>query len=187
MELYNLLIRPDRSFELRWHRDDLPASASVQEEEIALCQEQEGMERVYTHAQWNMALWDDNSLIVIPGSHRRARTDVERDAGLFKKNLPGMKIVELKKGDVVFYDNNILHRGVYDPMKERCTLHGSMSRKGFGKSRARNVLQHGVGEWVGKVDFSDLDPGMREVSCLLVDTALYVIASANLIDRLQNR
>lgn len=36
MELYNLLIRPTRDFELRWHRDDIPPSASAAEEEKRL-------------------------------------------------------------------------------------------------------------------------------------------------------
>ncbi|TVY46531.1 hypothetical protein LCER1_G008892, partial [Lachnellula cervina] len=32
LELFNLLVRPDRDFELVWHRDDIPASASAEEE-----------------------------------------------------------------------------------------------------------------------------------------------------------
>jgi hypothetical protein len=32
MELYNLLVTPDEDFELRWHRDDIPSTASVDEE-----------------------------------------------------------------------------------------------------------------------------------------------------------
>lgn len=33
MELYNVLVRPDKDFELRWHRDDIPATATKEEEE----------------------------------------------------------------------------------------------------------------------------------------------------------
>ena len=161
MELYNLLVRPDAAFELRWHRDDVPAEATVEEEERVLCAEREGEERVYSHAQWNLALFEDESLIVVPGSHRRARTKDEREAGPYETKLEGMKVVKLKAGDAVFYDNNILHRGVYNPDRERCTLHGSMSRKGFGDRRARNVLQHGIGEWVDKCDFSILGEGKQ--------------------------
>ncbi|KAF2259347.1 phytanoyl-CoA dioxygenase family protein [Lojkania enalia] len=154
MELYNMLVRPDRAFSLRWHRDDIPASATPQEELDRLA-------RPAGHTQWNLALYPDSSLVVIPGSHRRARTDEERVADPYSP-LPHQKVVELKAGEVVFYNNNILHRGVYDPDKERLTLHGSMGSARAGQERARNVLQHGVGEWVGKYDLSGFDEGMRE-------------------------
>ncbi|MCJ1445498.1 MAG: hypothetical protein MMC23_006003 [Stictis urceolatum] len=161
MELYNLLVRPDEDFELRWHRDDIPSTASREEEERRLCAsagngEGEG-EREYLHAQWNLALFEDQSLVVVPGSHRRARTEAEREAGPYQAVLEGMKVVELQPGDVVFYDNNILHRGVYSKNMERMTLHGSVGRSGRGEERARNVLQHGVGEWVGRCDFGGLE------------------------------
>lgn len=85
MELYNLLLTPTRDFALRWHRDDIPPDASPEEEV-------EKLSRASWHAQWNLALFDDESLIVVSGSH----------------------------------------------------------------ARARNVLQHGVGEWVRRCDFSGL-------------------------------
>ena len=59
---------------------------------------------------------------------------------------------KLEPGDVVFYDK-ILHCGVYDAMKERVTLHGSVRYVKSKTARARNVLQHvvgEVGEWVGR-------------------------------------
>ncbi|CZR61100.1 related to phytanoyl-CoA dioxygenase family protein [Phialocephala subalpina] len=149
MELFNILIRPDRDFELRWHRDDIPATASAEEE-------LERLREPAWHTQWNLALYDDDSLIVVPGSHSRARTLVEREAGPFEKGLPGEIKVRMKPGDVVFYNNNILHRGAYVSSKERMTLHGSMGHVGGSRLRARNVLQHGIGEWVEDVDFSAL-------------------------------
>lgn len=114
------------------------------------------------HAQWNLALCGDESLVVVPGSHARARTEVERGAGPFEASLPGMEVVRLGAGDAVFYDSNILHRGVYDAGKERATLHGSVGHVRGSKIRARNVLQHGVGEWVEKCDFSFLEERERE-------------------------
>ncbi|KAF7892992.1 uncharacterized protein EAF02_000530 [Botrytis sinoallii] len=63
------------------------------------------------HAQWNMALYDDSSLIVVPKSHKRARTAAERDMSEYETGVQGEIRVEMKAGDVVFYDNNILHRG----------------------------------------------------------------------------
>jgi len=155
MELYNMLVRPDKDFALRWHRDDIPASATVDEE----------LERVKKpgfHAQWNLALYDDSSLVLVPGSHRRARTEAERDADPYERDMPGQIIVNLKAGQVAFYNNNILHRGVYDSSKERMTLHGSIGTIAAGSERARNVLQHGVGEWAKDDDFSGLDTDMRE-------------------------
>ena len=154
MELYNLLVRPDKDFALRWHRDDIGPQASSQEEV-------ERLKEPAWHAQWNLALYDDTSLVVVPGSHKRARTEKERTADPYAHHLPGMKIVELKAGDLVFYDNNILHRGVYDSSIERMTLHGSVGHIDGKKARARNVLQHGVGQWVDKCDFSKLPERLR--------------------------
>jgi nicotinamide N-methyltransferase len=155
MELYNLLVRPDEDFALRWHRDDVSAEASAEEE-------MERLNEPSWHAQWNLALYDDCSLIVVPGSHRRARIDSERQADPFTKFMPEQKVVGMKAGDVVFYDNNILHRGVYDSKVERMTLHGSMGHVKGSSLRARNVLQHGVGEWVDKVDFAELPEGTKK-------------------------
>ncbi|KAL2260063.1 hypothetical protein VTK26DRAFT_6048 [Humicola hyalothermophila] len=158
MELMNMLVRPcgGKDFALRWHRDDIPASASP-EEELARLGARDGSG--YVHAQWNLPLYDDESLIVVPGSHARARTEVERAADPYADELPGMVKVALKAGDIVFYDNNILHRGVYDGSKERMTLHGSVGHVRGSRERARNVLQHGVGEWVDRCDFSALGDG----------------------------
>ena len=89
MELFNLLVRPDADFELRWHRDDIPASATVEEETARL------VEPAW-HAQWNLALYEDSSLIVVPGSHSRPRTDAERAAGPFEKDMPGQVKVDVK-------------------------------------------------------------------------------------------
>jgi hypothetical protein len=76
MELYNLLIRPNKDFALRWHRDDIPATAPAEEE-------LERLNKSAYHAQWNLALHNDNSLTAVPGSHKRARTDGERQLPLF--------------------------------------------------------------------------------------------------------
>jgi len=149
LELFNLLVRPDRDFELRWHRDDILNTATPEEE-------LERLNRPAWHAQWNLALYDDQSLIVVPGSHARARTDVERNAGEFEPKLPGQLAVHLNPGDAVFYNNNILHRGVYKSNVERMTLHGSVGHVNGSKARARNVLQHGSGKWVDKIDFEGL-------------------------------
>ncbi|KAL2862247.1 phytanoyl-CoA dioxygenase family protein [Aspergillus lucknowensis] len=158
MELFNLLVAPEvKDFELRWHRDDIPWDVSADEEERLLAAKSPGGQQ--SHAQYNLALCEDRSLIVIPGSHRRVRTETERNAEPYEAYLPGQLVVELKPGDAVFYDSNILHRGVYRAKEEggeesRLTLHGSIGLKGDGKSkvRATAVLQHGVGAWVQRGD-----------------------------------
>ena len=154
MELYNLLVRPDEDFQLRWHRDDIQWNASDDEE-------MERLSEPAFHAQWNLALYDDASLIVVPGSHRRAKTIEERENDIMGP-MPGEMVVKLKAGDAVFYNNNIVHRGVYEKDVERMTLHGSMGDVRGGELRARNVLQHAVGEWVEDCDFSALTEEARE-------------------------
>lgn len=150
MELYNLLMTPTHDFSLRWHRDDIPPDASPEEETNALS-------RPAWHAQWNLALYDGDSLIVVPKSHIRAQSDEERTMNPYECNLPGRKTVQLKAGDAVFYNNNILHRAIYDSKIPRMTLHGSIGQVAGEGLRARNVLQHGLGPWVQRCDFSSLD------------------------------
>ena len=154
LELYNLLIRPDEDFVLRWHRDDVPWDASAEEE-------MERLAKPAFHAQWNLVLYDDESLVVVPESHARAKTKKERDGDVMG-SMPEEKVVRLKAGDAVFYNNNIIHRGMYWSNVERMTLHGSVGDVRGGRLRARNVLQHAVGEWVEDCDFSALDGETRE-------------------------
>jgi ectoine hydroxylase-related dioxygenase (phytanoyl-CoA dioxygenase family) len=150
MELYNMLVTPTYDWSLRWHRDDIPATATDSEEMHKLGEK--GL-----HAQWNLALYDDSSLIVVPASHKRPRTAEERNADPYEPNMPNQLVVKLQAGEVAFYNNNILHRGVYDASKERMTLHGCIgSTRGDG-TRAMNVLQHGIGKWVKPYSFEDAE------------------------------
>ncbi|KAK4457389.1 hypothetical protein QBC42DRAFT_350512 [Cladorrhinum samala] len=151
MELLNLLVDPPKSFALSWHRDDIPWESTAEQEMEVLSRK--GYDR---HTQYNLSLADgDESLVVVPGSHLRARTEEERRGDMGGKEVRA----RLDSGDVVFYDNNILHRGVYEAGRERMTLHGSVGHVDGAKSRARNVLQHGIGEWVEGCDFSCLGDG----------------------------
>lgn len=159
MELFNLLVSPanNQDFELCWHRDDVRPNVSAEEEVKQLAEKSPNGRQL--HAQYNIALFDDASLIVVPGSHRRPRTDEERNADPLAQSLPDQLLVELKPGDAIFYDSNILHRGIYKGIDTsrtlgRMTLHGSVGLAGHGTERARQVLQHAVGEWVGRAQFS---------------------------------
>lgn len=163
MELFNLLVSPAerRDFELCWHRDDVRPDVGAEDEERLLEEKSPGGRQL--HAQYNIALFEDASLIVVPGSHRRVRTERERNAAPYEADLPGQLLVELLPGDAVFYDSNMLHRGVYkgiDTSDElgRMTLHGSVGLAGHGTERARQVLQHAVGEWVDRAQFSIQGP-----------------------------
>ncbi|TGJ87967.1 hypothetical protein E0Z10_g798 [Xylaria hypoxylon] len=165
LELYNMLVRPESAFELEWHRDDVSRTATGEEEaaKLGIASRGDGSgdkkAKRYWNTQWNLPLYPDDSLVVVPGSHIRVRTPAERAASPHESNMPGQLIVQLEPGDIVFYDNNILHRGVYSAVKERMSLHGSVGHTGGGRFRATNVLQHGIGKWVDRCDFSSLAKG----------------------------
>ncbi|KAK5706824.1 hypothetical protein LTR97_001816 [Elasticomyces elasticus] len=118
MELYNMLVCPPKDFELRWHRDDIGPDVPP---DVELERLQEPM----LHTQWNLALYPDSSLVVVPGSHARARSGEERKADPFEGSMPG---------------------------------------QGADPSRSRNILQHGIGDWAGDCDFSDLPGNMAKLA-----------------------
>ncbi|CAE6398762.1 unnamed protein product [Rhizoctonia solani] len=146
-ELFNLLINPDRHvFALRWHRDDISETATLEEEITAL-------KTNFYGVQWNTALYDDACLFVVPGSHREPRTPEQRALSLTQDpphdpmDMPEAICVKLKAGDTVFYQNNILHTAAYHPDVKRATLHANMGDIRGGNRRARMILQHQV-DWV---------------------------------------
>ncbi|KAF7514390.1 hypothetical protein GJ744_000160 [Endocarpon pusillum] len=169
MELLNLLISPsgNKDFELRWHRDDIRWETDAEEEKRQLDEKSPGGRQA--HAQYNIALYDDESLIVVPESHRRVRTEEERNADPYAPELKDMKVVKMKAGDAVFYDSNIVHRGVYKGVDlekgevGRMTLHGSVGLYDHSEERAKNVLQHGLRDWVDREDapFNELQGKCR--------------------------
>ena len=89
MELFNLLVSPSgkRDFELCWHRDDVRPDVSPDEEQGQLDEKAPGGRQL--HAQYNVALYEDSSLVVVPGSHRRPRTVVEWTADPYAQEFPG--------------------------------------------------------------------------------------------------
>ena len=166
MELFNLLVSPtgEEDFELRWHRDDVRPDISQEEEKSQLEAKSRGGRQA--HTQYNIALTSDSSLVVVPGSHGRVRTDVERVADPYAAELPGQIVVRMQPGDAVFYDSNILHRGVYKAKRPgdvgRYTLHGCVGLTGHGEERARQVLQHAVGEYIEREDATFRGIGLDE-------------------------
>lgn len=108
-------------------------------------EEREALAIKHHSIQWNAALYDDACLSAIPRSHNRIRTPEERDANLNGGPMPGAQVLNLKKGQTVFYNNNIMHVGKYNLAVKRRTLHGCYGSPPEGdSSRARNLLQHGL-------------------------------------------
>lgn len=77
---------------------------------------------------WHLALVDDCSFEVVPGSHHQYRSDAqaaamgaaERAAG--GAPMPGAVAVSLKAGQAVFWTGALLHRGNMRQDRERTTL-----------------------------------------------------------------
>ena len=174
MELFNMLVNPAKSdFALSWHRDDCKPSTSSEEEHRILTEESAKL----TGVQFNTALYTDECLVVVPRSHRRARTPEERRITIddpLSSNMPGAQTVVLKPGQTLFYNHQILHRGVYDSRATRRTLHGlwGLSEScGGGAKRSRNILQHGM-EWIKEARFGDTLPDyMKPMWHNLIDTS----------------
>ena len=114
-------------YDCGWHRDTggRDRNASYEEE----------MEILRTHrknmVKFHLAMEDDPCLWVIPGSHLRYRTDEEHELfrGDRRADLPDALQVDLKKGQTVFWDSNIIHRGLAPAgMTERWNLTSSLVR-----------------------------------------------------------
>ena len=103
-----------------WHRDIHPIDqAPLTGLQMDLLENAPGL------IQWNIPLYDDDVLWVVPGSHRRPNTGPE-DRQLLedpKLPLPNSVPVELKAGDGVAYTNTILHWGSNYNTKLRRTIH----------------------------------------------------------------
>ncbi|EPQ26932.1 uncharacterized protein PFL1_05566 [Pseudozyma flocculosa PF-1] len=144
MELFNLLINPEAHsyFALSWHRDDIRPDVDEAEELQRLARPTYGV-------QFNTALYDDDCLFIVPGTHRRPRTAEERKANMAKAppaipidgegddrraelekpdggwevDPPQTLRVRLKAGQTAFYSQRILHRASYLASRKRATLH----------------------------------------------------------------
>ncbi|PFH48526.1 hypothetical protein AMATHDRAFT_149734 [Amanita thiersii Skay4041] len=186
MELFNLLINPNRSnFALRWHRDDVRENASEEEERKAL--------DIWHHGiQWNTALYRDACLYVVPGSHKVPRTPEQRKHSETMEppknpfDMPGMIQVVLQPGETVVYNSNIIHCATYDCRAPRATLHGCMGDMRGGSSRARNILQHGL-EWMesekfGRTMESIEDEKIRTRALMMWDSLLKMKQGVNGVD-----
>ena len=84
------------------------------------------------YVQWNIPLYDDDVLWVVPGSHRRPNTAAEERqlAANPRVPLPDGVQVRLKAGDGVVYSNLILHWPSDYSTKHRRTIH--LGYRSFG-------------------------------------------------------
>ena len=84
------------------------------------------------YVQWNIPLYDDDVLWVVPGSHRFPESEEQRSQLLLDPGvpLPGGVPVNLKAGDGVVYTNLIMHWGSYYSPRLRRTIH--LGHRSFG-------------------------------------------------------
>lgn len=115
--LCTLLVSSEQKpYHINWHRDSAP-DGEVPLETL--------LSRLRSHVQLNGALYNDETLYIVPGSHRRELTDVERTViqQTPKAAMPNQLVVKLEAGDIVFYNSSILHKGYNPTDAKRQTLH----------------------------------------------------------------
>ena len=115
--LCTLLVSSERKpYHINWHRDASP-DGEVPLETL--------LRRLKSHVQLNGALYDDETLYIVPGSHRRELADAERAVlqQTPKAAMPNQLAVKLKAGDIVFYNSSLLHKGYNLDGARRQTLH----------------------------------------------------------------
>ena len=114
----------NQPFNMGWHRDvgheprDLPEEAEL-----------EFLRRPRRECRWELALVDDVSLVIVPGSHLRYRTEREWEvmSNNLNESLPGELVVEFKAGHTIFWNGKVIHRSVQVPDTERLTLVSAFS------------------------------------------------------------
>ena len=124
-EMY-LLCNPIRDHgPANWHRDIHPIDTAPLEGYIRDIEESGP-----SYVQWNIPLYDDDVLWVVPGSHLRLNT-MEEDRQLLANDcipLPDSVQTTLSAGDGVVYITPILHWGSNYSTKLRRTIHGGFAR-----------------------------------------------------------
>ena len=67
-----------------------------------------------TSWRWHLATVDDAALQLVPGTHRRYRTEQERRCLLETRDadIPGQLSIRLEAGQTVFWSGNTIHRGL---------------------------------------------------------------------------
>ena len=107
-----------------WHRDLYPPYGAPLQGYV-----DDIIESGPRYVQWNLCLYDDDVLWVIPGSHARLNTERENELLRTNRNIPfpGGVQTHLNAGDGVAYILPILHWGSNYSTKMRRTIHGGFS------------------------------------------------------------
>ena len=105
----------------KWHRDHHPIDTAPLQGYI-----DDILEGGPRYVQWNIPLYDDNVLWVVPGSHVRYNTEEENELMLADpcQPLPNGVQTHLEAGDGVVYILPILHWGSNYSPRLRRTIHG---------------------------------------------------------------
>jgi Protein involved in biosynthesis of mitomycin antibiotics/polyketide fumonisin len=96
-----------------WHRD-IQYTGQSEEQQRNIIQAKQTQ---VLHLR--LALDDENGLEFIPGTHfkwddeEQLNTRLKRNGRTPSDNLPNSKAVPLRKGDLLAFDANIIHRGLY--------------------------------------------------------------------------
>ena len=108
----------------KWHRDLHPIDTAPLQGYI-----DDILEEGPRYVQWNIPLYDDSVLWVVPGSHLRLNTPEENELLLADpcRPLPNSVQTHLEAGDGVVYILPILHWGSNYSPKMRRTIHGGFS------------------------------------------------------------
>ncbi|MFI6991745.1 phytanoyl-CoA dioxygenase family protein [Nonomuraea wenchangensis] len=82
-------------------------------------------EGVPTHAHFNLCLWDDSSLRIVPGSHRRPLTLAEDALRRAKSADPieNEQVIRCKAGDMLIMNAHLLHRAACSAGTPRGVIH----------------------------------------------------------------
>ncbi len=107
-----------------WHRDLHPIDTAPLQGYV-----DDIIEAGPRYVQWNLPLYDDDVLWVIPGTHLRLNTPGENDHLLAdpRAPLPGGVQTHLSAGDGVVYILPLLHWGSNYSTRMRRTVHGGFS------------------------------------------------------------
>ena len=107
-----------------WHRDFYPPHTAPLQGYA-----DDFLENGPRYVQWNLPLYDDNVLWVVPGSHARLNTAEENTAlnSDARTPVPGAVQTHLAAGDGVAYILPLLHWGSRYNARMRRTIHGGFS------------------------------------------------------------
>ena len=113
----------DSGYDTGWHRD------VGKDRDVSYEREMEILTQPMKSIKWQLALVEDPCLWVVPGSQKRYRTEEELKALVVdrKLDIAGQEQVVLERGQCIFWNGNVIHRGVQpEHLPKRLTLTGGL-------------------------------------------------------------